>query len=86
MFALSAFTKVPIDIDGQNSYLCANACKWHLKKGDHCDLFDQDLRKEKYQSKYSRCMDCHSGSAEIPHVPFAEKFPRLTLERKNAAK
>jgi hypothetical protein len=85
MFALGAFTRVSIEIDGHNSYLCANACKWHLKKEDHCDLFDQDLRREKYQSKHSRCMECHLGTAENPYISVAEKFVQLTPERKNAA-
>jgi hypothetical protein len=81
MFAVGAFTRVSIDIDGHNSYLCANACKWHLKKEDHCDLFDQGLRKEKWQSKYTRCMGCHLGTATNPYVRTANGG-----EENNAAK
>jgi hypothetical protein len=29
MFAKGSWTKVPIDIDGSDPHLCANACKWH---------------------------------------------------------
>jgi DNA (cytosine-5)-methyltransferase 1 len=72
MIARSAFTKVSIEIDGYNSYLCANVCKWHLKEEDHCDLFNQDLRKEKWQSKYSRCIECHMGT-----VTTKERFALL---------
>jgi hypothetical protein len=29
MFAKGSWTKVPIDIDGSDPHLCANACNWH---------------------------------------------------------
>lgn len=69
MLAKGSWTKVSIDIDGNNSYLCADACKWHGKHGAHCDLFVQDLHKEKWQQKFTRCLDCKIGTTSNPNMP-----------------
>jgi isocitrate dehydrogenase kinase/phosphatase len=68
MIARGSFTRVSIEIDGYNAYLCADACKWHLINETHCDLFDKDFHKEKPQSKYTRCIACHAGTADNPHI------------------
>jgi translation initiation factor RLI1 len=68
MLAKCSWTKVSIDIDGNNSYLCANACKWHKKNEAHCDLFDQDLHKEKSQIKFTRCIGCKIGTTSNPYI------------------
>jgi hypothetical protein len=68
MIAKCTWTKVSIDIDGSNSHLCANACKWHEKHKTHCDLFNQDLHKETWQQKFTRCVDCKFGTTTNPNM------------------
>jgi hypothetical protein len=67
MLAKGSWTKVSIEINGNNQFLCADLCKWHRKRETHCDLFDQDLHKEKYQQKFTRCLECKIGTTSNPY-------------------
>ena len=67
MFARGTWTKVSIEIDDSNLRLCANYCRWHQNIKFHCDLFNQDLHKEKMQVKFSRCAECLKGMTTNPY-------------------